>query len=153
MNKGKDPSIRRNSNRLPDYDYSQEAAYFITIVTQNRLCLFGSILDGEMVLNDAGRMVEQVCQEMPQVIRGVEISCFQIMPNHFHAIIWLTQDEGIEIFEDRDMNVGADLRVCPGQPQRVAPTKDLHPDNNEIIERENISVPTENIGNSGNQGI
>ena len=78
-------------------------------MTQDRLCLFGSILDGEMVLNDAGRMVEQVCQEVPQVIRGVEIGCYLIMPNHFHAIIWLTQDEGIEIFEDRDMNVGADL--------------------------------------------
>lgn len=122
MNKGKDPSIRRNSNRLPDYDYSQDGAYFITIVTQNRLCLFGSVVNGEMVLNDAGRMVEQVCQEMPQVIRGVEIGCFQIMPNHFHAIIWLTQDGGMdpskpeiesnvaaEIYENNDLTVGATL--------------------------------------------
>ena len=120
MNKGKDPSIRRNSNRLPDYDYSQDGAYFITIVTQNRLCLFGSILDGKMVMNDAGRMVEQVCQEMPQVIRGVEIGCFQIIPNHFHAIIRLTQDGGMdpskpeiesnvaaEIYENNDLTVGA----------------------------------------------
>ena len=38
--------IRRNM-RLKDYDYSQDGANFITIVTQNRACLFGSIIEGK----------------------------------------------------------------------------------------------------------
>ncbi len=55
-----DPDIHhRCSRRLKGYDYSQAGAYFMTVCTQNRECLFGHILDGEMVLNDAGRMVEE----------------------------------------------------------------------------------------------
>ena len=39
---------RRRSIRLPDYDYSQAGAYFVTICTHNRTCLFGAIVDREM---------------------------------------------------------------------------------------------------------
>jgi hypothetical protein len=39
------PDIRhRRSIRLRHYDYSQAGAYFLTICTQNRECLFGGIL-------------------------------------------------------------------------------------------------------------
>ena len=40
----------RRSIRLKIYDYSQPGAYFITIVTHNRQCLFGEIVNGEMRL-------------------------------------------------------------------------------------------------------
>lgn len=53
----------RRSIRLTEYDYSQEGAYFVAIVTQGRRYLFG-----EMKLNPAGMMVEQVCQEIPRYI-------------------------------------------------------------------------------------
>ncbi|MEZ4672356.1 MAG: hypothetical protein R3E39_31000 [Anaerolineae bacterium] len=43
----------RKSPRLKGYDYSQNGAYFVTICTQNRECLFGQVVDGEMHLNDA----------------------------------------------------------------------------------------------------
>ncbi len=42
----------RRSIRLKDYDYSREGAYFVTICTHGRACLFGEIGDGKMVLND-----------------------------------------------------------------------------------------------------
>jgi REP element-mobilizing transposase RayT len=103
----------RNSLRLPDFDYSQNGAYFITIVTQNRECLFGCIDVGEMILNDAGKMVDSVCEEIPKFISGIWIPSYQIMPNHFHAVVVI----------QKGSPVGADLRVCPGQPQRVAPTE------------------------------
>ena len=48
----------RRSIRLKGYDYSKAGLYFITINTQNRACLFGTIENGEMILNDAGMMVE-----------------------------------------------------------------------------------------------
>ena len=35
---------RRHSIRLQGYDYSQAGAYFVTICTQNRECLLGSIV-------------------------------------------------------------------------------------------------------------
>jgi putative transposase len=48
----------RHSVRLKDYDYSQAGAYFVTICTQNRECLFGDI-GGEMKVNDAGHMIQK----------------------------------------------------------------------------------------------
>ncbi len=35
---------KRKNIRLKDYDYSQNSAYFITICTHNRECLFGEIV-------------------------------------------------------------------------------------------------------------
>ena len=49
----------RKSIRLKGYDYSQAGLYFLTICVQNRLCLFGDVVNGKMILNDAGRMVER----------------------------------------------------------------------------------------------
>ena len=48
----------RRSIRLKGYNYKQSGAYFVTIVTQNRICLFGDISDGEMILSDTGRSAE-----------------------------------------------------------------------------------------------
>ena len=53
-----DPGIHhRNSIRLKGYDYSRAGAYFVTICTQERECLFGEIVDGGVHLNDMGRIV------------------------------------------------------------------------------------------------
>ena len=80
-------SPHRQSIRLPDFDYSQPGAYFVTIVTQDRKMLFGQIVGGEMVLNDIGRMVNDLWIDMPNHYPNVEIGEFVIMPNHFHGII------------------------------------------------------------------
>lgn len=80
---------KRKPLRLREYDYSQAGAYFITICTQERECLFGTIIDGEMTLNDAGRMVEIVWNQIPIFYTGVKIDKFQIMPNHFHGILFI----------------------------------------------------------------
>lgn len=110
----------RRSIRIPQYDYSQAGAYFITIVTQNRLCFFGTIQNCEMVLSPAGKMIYQVCQEIPQLMEGVNLDHYQLMPNHFHGIIILNPKK---IGYEHQPTVGADLCVCPGQPRRVAPTQ------------------------------
>ena len=47
----------RRPIRLNGYDYSQSGAYFITICTHNRQCMFGEIVNLEMLLNDAGKIV------------------------------------------------------------------------------------------------
>ena len=49
----------RRSIRLPGYDYAQAGAYFVTVCTQDRRCLFGSVVNGDMSLNGAGHMVEK----------------------------------------------------------------------------------------------
>jgi hypothetical protein len=49
----------RRSIRLKRYDYTQPGAYFVTICTQDRVCLFGEVVDGEMRLNELGRVVRE----------------------------------------------------------------------------------------------
>ncbi len=76
----------RRSIRLKGYDYSQAGAYFLTICAQNKKCLFGDIVDGEMRLNDAGMMIQTVWYEIPAHYPGIETDEFVIMPNHVHGI-------------------------------------------------------------------
>ena len=77
----------RRSIRLPGYDYSKDGAYFVTICTKDRKCLFGDIATRKMALNDAGRMVEIVWNELPKYYPRISTDTFQIMPNHIHGIV------------------------------------------------------------------
>lgn len=47
----------RRSIRLKGYDYTQPGACFVTICTHERQCLFGEVVDGDMLQNDAGNIV------------------------------------------------------------------------------------------------
>jgi REP element-mobilizing transposase RayT len=77
----------RRSIRLQGFDYSQAGAYFVSICTQNRECLFGEIVDGKMVLNDAGRIVQAVWDDLPNHYLDVELDECVVMPNHVHGIV------------------------------------------------------------------
>ncbi|MEW6092769.1 MAG: hypothetical protein AB1531_02275 [Chloroflexota bacterium] len=55
----------RQSIRLKGYDYSQSGGYFVTVVTQLREPLFGEIQNGEMILNDAGKMIQEYWENLP----------------------------------------------------------------------------------------
>ena len=82
------PTIhRRKSIRLQGYDYSQAGAYFITVCTHNRVPLFGEIVDGVMVLNSAGQIVEKCWCAIPEHFPQVTLDEFVVMPNHVHGII------------------------------------------------------------------
>jgi putative transposase len=80
---------RRCSLRLKEYDYSQAGAYFVTIYTRDRECLFGDIVDGEMRLNEYGRIVANRWDAIPDYIENVQRDEFVVMPNHVHGIIIL----------------------------------------------------------------
>jgi REP element-mobilizing transposase RayT len=78
---------QRKALRLQHYDYAQNGAYFITLCTHNRECLFGEVVDDKMSLNDAGRMVESVLCEAPSHYKDIVLDSFVIMPNHVHFIV------------------------------------------------------------------
>lgn len=80
----------RRSIRLRDYDYSSPGEYFITICTQNRECLFGEVVDGEMVLNEFGKIAHDEWLQTEKLRNNVELDVFVIMPNHMHAIFGIT---------------------------------------------------------------
>lgn len=104
---------QRKSIRLEGYDYSQAGLYFITICVQNRECLFGEIVPtGEMILNDAGRMIVKWYNELENKFPDIRCDEMVVMPNHFHCII-----ENVGIL-GANVPVGADLRVCPNDGER-----------------------------------
>ncbi|MHA1344653.1 MAG: transposase [Promethearchaeota archaeon] len=86
----------RKSIRLRDYDYSQPGLYFITICTQNKLCLFGQIKNEKMILNNAGEMVKKCWLEIPKHHSNVVLHKYIIMPNHIHGIIEIVGVQNIE---------------------------------------------------------
>jgi putative transposase len=100
------PNIHhRRSIRLKNYDYSQEGFYFITICTENRINLFGTINNDEMELNDAGKMVENEWIALQERFPQIEQHEYIVMPNHFHGILEiksLEQNAENKISEEND---------------------------------------------------
>ena len=110
----------RRSIRLKEYDYSQAGMYFITICTQDKLHLFGKITSDEMILNDAGMMIEKWWYELKNKFPNIELGEFTVMPNHFHGIIQII---------NTDPPVGANLCVRPDIHPHSGPDKRDHPNN------------------------
>ncbi len=79
----------RRHIRLYRYDYSQAGAYFVTVVTQGRHCLFGDIVDGEMHPDAAGRMVARWWEAITSRFPGASTDAFAVMPNHLHGVATL----------------------------------------------------------------
>jgi REP element-mobilizing transposase RayT len=85
----------RKKIRLKHYDYTQNGAYFVTICTENRQCLFGDVIDGKMALNDVGKMVENIWTHLPGYFSNIDMDTFAMMPNHFHGIIHILRRDGL----------------------------------------------------------
>ncbi len=90
----------RQSIRLRDYDYSRAGAYFVTICAWQRECLFGEVVDGEMRLNDAGRVVTRIWDTLSQRFQDAEVDVFVAMPNHIHGIIVINDPGGVRAIHE-----------------------------------------------------
>ena len=118
------PNIhQRRSIRLKGYDYSQAGLYFITICIQDRECFFGNIVNGEMILNDAGKMADNEWGKIPDRFINVQLHEHIVMPNHFHAIMEIVGATLVVAPDGTTVAPGNEI-VCNenGQPQGVAPT-------------------------------
>jgi putative transposase len=82
----------RRSVRLRGYDYAQAGAYIVTACTYERECIFGHIVDDEMVLNEAGGAVQRIWEGLPERFVTIEMDAVVVMPNHVHGIILITRD-------------------------------------------------------------
>lgn len=77
---------QRKPIRLPQYDYTQAGAYFVTIVTVSRTLLFAEDV--------AKNVAEQVWQAIPGHFPTVSLDEYIVMPNHLHGIVSLIGDVG-----------------------------------------------------------
>jgi putative transposase len=84
---------------LPEFDYTQPGAYFVTVVVKNWQCILGEVINDVVRLSTEGQIVLQVWKQIPEHYKHVELDEFVIMPNHLHGIVWL--------IEDNDSRVGA----------------------------------------------
>ncbi|WP_217707019.1 transposase [Pedobacter ghigonis] len=99
----------RKSIRLKGYDYSKAGAYFITICCEERLRRFGKVSDDKMILNELGRLAYDEWIKLAHRFSNFELDVFQIMPNHMHGIIVLS-------------DVGANARVAQEEENTLNPT-------------------------------
>ena len=89
------PNIHhRRSIRLPDYDYTQAGAYFVTMVVRDRSCLFGEIANGEVQLNETGMLVVDTWEWLATQYAYVTLDEYVVMPNHLHGIIVIDTRRG-----------------------------------------------------------
>lgn len=90
----------RQSIRLPEWDYRTPAAYFVTVCAlsearkcpqgraHNRVCLFGEVAQGRMVLNAYGRIVAEEWRRSERVRDNVVLDAFVVMPNRPKGDSW-----------------------------------------------------------------
>ncbi len=78
---------KRKLQRLKDYDYTQNGAYFITICAYNKEHLFGKIIDGQMMLNECGNIIYETYIDLPNHNQNIKSDKFIIMPNHIHGLM------------------------------------------------------------------
>ena len=101
---------RIESSRCPKWNYSSPGYYFITVVTHNRDHLFGEVIDGKMRLNEYGKIVNKEWRITGEKHDTIVLDEFQVMPNHMHGIIRLSDTgcRGCDVQRARHNN-GDDL--------------------------------------------
>lgn len=111
----------RRSIRLIGYDYSRSGAYFITICTHNRECIFGEIVDRAMNYNELGNIALLHWHNLATHHPNIEIDESIVMPNHLHGIIIVQESSkpiseiirGFKTFSARQINKLLDRKGCP----------------------------------------
>jgi len=112
----------RKSNRLPDYDYSQDGYYFFTSVVNGRRCCLGEIRDGKMHLNEYGTITQERWFWLAEQYPYLRLHAFVVMPNHVHGILEIDRS----LINDADtalgVGTGRDLSLPP-TPSHAPPIK------------------------------
>lgn len=96
----------RKPNRLSNYDYSQNGAYFVTVCTKNRVNIFwnsaADTIVGEAIsfpqdtaqLSDCGKILHNAINSISDHYPGVVVDKMVVMPNHFHLILIIEGNDG-----------------------------------------------------------
>ena len=85
----------RKALRLKDYNYNSSGAYFVTICTEQKRCMFSDVHVGNLIdapnicYSNYGKIVDQYINSLP-VKFGISVDKYVIMPNHVHMIIGIS---------------------------------------------------------------
>jgi len=79
--------------RCKGWDYRERSIYMVTLIAENRLPVFGQLLGGEadarIELTAIGQLALDCWQELPLRYSGLELLEWQVMPEHFHSIVFV----------------------------------------------------------------
>ncbi len=84
----------RKRNRLPAFDYGSPGYYFITICTKGKECLFwehNGLTGNQPLLSSVGRIVRECIMDIPRHYPAIRVDQFNVMPNHVHLILEITE--------------------------------------------------------------
>ncbi|MGN1308183.1 MAG: transposase [Faecousia sp.] len=89
---------KRKRLRLPDYDYSSEGVYFLTLCTKDRAPILSNIKtaneNGETVaaisLTHLGGIVQEYILSIPKAYPYINVDSYVIMPDHVHLLLRIT---------------------------------------------------------------
>lgn len=95
---------KRKQNRINEFDYSRNGAYFVTICTHNRRNLLSRIRRGDpcgrpqVELLPLGKIADQTFAKV-EAIYPIRFDYRVIMPNHIHYIVFLPmkQENGVSV--------------------------------------------------------
>lgn len=102
---------RRKSIRIPEYDYSQNGVYFVTVCTHDRKHILGTInvsndaefpnaavgadiIRPHVTLTGIGKLVEKYILKINVVYPTVFVDKYVIMPNHIHLLLSIENTDG-----------------------------------------------------------
>ncbi len=86
-------TYRTSSIRLQEWDYAQNAAYFITICTKQKFPYFGSCNEGEVILSDKGKLAVLYWNQITVHFPFIQLGEYCCMPNHMHGIIIINKSD------------------------------------------------------------
>ena len=101
---------RIESNRRRGWNYANEGAYFITIVTANRECVFGDVVNGEIRYSQLGQIAYDEFMKSFEIRHELQIGAFCLMPNHLHAILILDNDDFVGMHDSVETHGRASLQ-------------------------------------------
>ena len=118
----------RKPIRLKGYDYNQNGAYFITICTQKRHEILGTVesVGGGVhsgipfvKLTEYGEITKTFIENISELTPSIIVASSIIMPNHVHLVLIVRQDD--------EKNNGTPRQTNSGTPRAASPTKALVP--------------------------
>ena len=111
---------RVDSTRLATWDYSRNAAYFITICAHNHVHIFGEVVHNQVALTPLGQAAWDCWFAIPEHFPFVLLDTFVAMPNHVHGIVIINKPSPVDGDGNGDVETQyiASLPSAPSTPPK-----------------------------------
>ncbi len=84
---------RKNSLRLPWYDY-RSGCFLVTVISHRRMASLATLQGASVVPSDLGLHLVEAWECIQKSRPGVVTHAFQMMPDHWHAVVQLDGESG-----------------------------------------------------------